>query len=207
VTKALQEEGLEEAKIAELEQDLLVANETIHHIRKRNPLVDKILGSTAVVTELLDVILPAYDKAMIEDPDNPGAQILKYPPTIEGKRQKIQDAMAEILSIVQIGGARATEAKGGRVGYQGGELVEDIDVTETETIGPGLQAQAPSVQPVGMTFEELRARLPETITDDIVILLSQSAQALEDFATIQTQQDVDNFNTKYNVNLVLPAEA
>jgi hypothetical protein len=108
VTKALQEEGLEEAKIAELEQDLLVANETIHHIRKRNPLVDKILGSTAVVTELLDVILPAYDKAMIEDPDNPGAQILKYPPTIEGKRQKIQDAMAEILSIVQIGGARAT---------------------------------------------------------------------------------------------------
>ena len=58
-----------------------------------------------------------------------------------------------------------------------------------------------------MTFEELRARLPETITDDIVILLSHSAQALEDFATIQTQQDVDNFNTKYNVNLVLPAEA
>jgi len=38
------------------------------------------------------------------------------------------------------------------------------------------------------------------------MLISQSAEALEDFAMIQTQQDVDNFNTKYNVNLVLPQE-
>jgi hypothetical protein len=73
-----------------------------------------------------------------------------------------------------------------------------------ETIQP--EPGTPEVDPVGMSFEELRARLPATITDEIVILLSQSAQALEDFATIQTQQDVDNFNTKYNVNLVLPSE-
>jgi hypothetical protein len=212
LTKALEEEGLEASKIAELEQDLLVANETIHHIRKRNPLVDKILGSTVVIKELLDVILPSYDKMMMEDPANPGSQILKYPKTPEGQAQKIQDAMAEIMRIVQAGGA-AAQAKGGRVGYQGGELVEDINVQETiqpegmpgqQPIQPG---GMPEVEPVGMTFDELRARLPATITDDIVILLSQSAQALEDFATIQTQQDVDNFNTKYNVNLVLPAEA
>jgi hypothetical protein len=60
---------------------------------------------------------------------------------------------------------------------------------------------------VGISYNELRARLPESIGDDIVLLISQSNAALEDFATIQTQQDVDNFNTKYNVNLVLPAEA
>jgi hypothetical protein len=30
---------------------------------------------------------------------------------------------------------------------------------------------------------------------------------LEDFATIQSQQDVNNFNTKYGVNLTLPPEA
>jgi len=206
LTKSLEEEGLEEAKIAELEQDLLVANETIHHIRKRNPLVDKILSSTVVVTELLDVILPSYDKMMVEDPANPGTQVLKYPKTPEGQAAKIQDAMAEIMRIVQAGGAQA-QATGGRVGYAQGELVEDINVQET--IQPeGMPGPAtPEVEPVGMSFDELRARLPETITDDIVILLSQSAQALEDFATIQTQQDVDNFNTKYNVNLVLPAEA
>ena len=93
------------------------------------------------------------------------------------------------------------KAEGGRIGYQGGELVEDVSMQET--IQPG---GPPEVDAVGMSFEELRARLPATITDDIVILLSQSGQALEDFATIQTQQDVDNFNTKYNVNLILPSE-
>ena len=98
------------------------------------------------------------------------------------------------------------KAEGGRIGYQGGELVEDISMQET--IQPeGMPEQGtPQVDPVGMSFEELRERLPATITDDIVILLSQSGQALEDFATIQTQQDVDNFNTKYNVNLILPSE-
>jgi hypothetical protein len=211
LTKALEEET-DAAKIAEMEEGLLVATTTINQLRKRNPLVDKILGSTAVVKELLDVILPSYDKSMIEDPDNPGTQVLKYPKTPEGQAQKIQDAMAEIMRIVQAGGAEA-QATGGRVGYQGGELVEDINVQETiqpegmpgqQPIQPG---GTPEVDAVGMSFDELRARLPETITDDIVILLSQSAQALEDFATIQTQQDVDNFNTKYNVNLVLPAEA
>ena len=205
LTKALEEET-DAAKIAEMESDLLVANTTINQLRKRNPLVDKILGSTAVVKELLDVILPSYDKMMIEDPANPGTQVLKYPKTPEGQAQKIQDAMAEIMRIVQAGGAQA-QATGGRVGYAQGELVEDINVEETIQPGGMPQPATPEVEPVGMSFDELRARLPETITDDIVILLSQSGQALEDFATIQTQQDVDNFNTKYNVNLVLPAEA
>ena len=205
LTKALEEEGLEEDAIAKMEEDLLVADTTINQLRKRNPLVDKILGSTVVVKELLDVILPSYDKMMVEDPANPGTQVLKYPKTPEGQAQKIQDAMSEIMRIVNVGGQ--AQAKGGRVGYAQGELVEDINVQETIEPGGMPGPPTPEVEPVGMSFDELRARLPETITDDIVILLSQSAQALEDFATIQTQQDVDNFNTKYNVNLVLPAEA
>ena len=204
LTKALEEET-DAAKTAEMKSDLLVADTTINQLRKRNPLVDKILGSTAVVKELLDVILPSYDKSMIEDPDNPGTQVLKYPKTPEGQAQKIQDAMAEIMRIVNVGGQ--AQAEGGRVGYAQGELVEDINVQETIQPGGMPGPATPEVEPVGMSFDELRARLPETITDDIVILLSQSGQALEDFATIQTQQDVDNFNTKYNVNLVLPAEA
>ena len=92
------------------------------------------------------------------------------------------------------------------MGYQGGELVEDVNIQET-VAAPGVEAGAPQVDPVGISYDELRARLPESIGDDIVLLISQSNAALEDFATIQTQQDVDNFNTKYNVNLVLPAEA
>ena len=37
--------------------------------------------------------------------------------------------------------------------------------------------------------------------------MSVSSEALEDFANIANQQDVDNFNKKYSVNLVLPSEA
>ena len=200
---------MEDTAIENLQNELIIANTTINQIKKRNPLVDRVLGSTAVVKELLDVILPSYDKMMIKDEES-GENVLKYPKTPEGQAQKIQDAMAEIMRIVNVGGE--AQATGGRVGYQGGELVEDINVQETiqpegmagqQPIQPG---GTPQVDAVGMSFEELRARLPATITDDIVILLSQSGQALEDFATIQTQQDVDNFNTKYNVNLILPSE-
>jgi hypothetical protein len=223
ITKALEEEGLEDTAIENLQNELIVANTTINQIKKRNPLVDRVLGSTAVVKELLDVILPSYDKMFIKDEES-GENVLKYPKTPEGQAKKIQDAMAEIMRIIQAGG----QAEGGRVGYQGGELVEQVSTGgydtsnslgydteggfETAKIVGGPQpgdtsgSGAPVVEPVGMTFEELRARLPATITDDIVILLSQSGQALEDFATIQTQQDVDNFNTKYNVNLILPSE-
>ena len=58
-----------------------------------------------------------------------------------------------------------------------------------------------------MDFSTLRARLPQEIGDDVVKLIAASPEALEDFATIATQQDVDLFNQKYSVNLVLPQEA
>ena len=61
--------------------------------------------------------------------------------------------------------------------------------------------------PDQLSFEELRSRLPVEITDDVIRLMVSSPEALTDFAQIQTQQDVDNFNAKYGVNLVLPSEA
>jgi len=218
ITKLLETEE-DKVAIENLENELIIANTTINQIKKRNPLVDRVLGSTAVVKELLDVILPSYDKMMIQDEES-GQNVLKYPKTPEGQAKKIQDAMAEIMRIIQAGG----QAEGGRVGHQGGELVtggydtskspgydteggfETAQIVGAPQPGDTRGSGAPVVEPVGMSFEELRERLPATITDDIVILLSQSAQALEDFATIQTQQDVDNFNTKYNVNLILPSE-
>ena len=55
-----------------------------------------------------------------------------------------------------------------------------------------------------LTFEQLRTRLPKEITDDIVRLVATSEEALQDFAYIRTQGDVEKFNVKYGVNLVLP---
>ena len=109
-----------------------------------------------------------------------------------------QDTMKVIQQIL-----RGFYAEGGRVGLMagGGADMGANKVTETAT----------TPQPISSTnqmdFQTLRARLPQEITDDIVRLLSVSPEAFEDFATIQTQQDVDVFNKKYDVNLVLPAEA
>ena len=57
-----------------------------------------------------------------------------------------------------------------------------------------------------LTYNELRARLPREISNDVVQLIATSKQALVDFANIRTQQDVDNFNQSYNVDLSLPQE-
>ena len=92
---------------------------------------------------------------------------------------------------------------GGRAGYANGEMVEE-QVTETETMAPGPMGDATNNL---ISYDQLRARLPAEITDDIVELMTNSAEALEDFAMISTQADVDQFNRKYSVNLVLPAEA
>ena len=62
-------------------------------------------------------------------------------------------------------------------------------------------------KPVPLSYDELRSRLPQSISDDIVRLLSTSYEALADFAEIRTQTDVNSFNTKYQVQLVLPQEA
>jgi hypothetical protein len=101
------------------------------------------------------------------------------------------------------------KAEGGRAGYQQGTLVEQEDVNIQTPQGDvsmqeTVEEDMPSAQ---LSYEELRSRLPVEITDDIVRLLVSSTAALGDFAQIQTQQDVDNFNAKYGVNLVLPSEA
>ena len=98
-------------------------------------------------------------------------------------------------------------ASGGRAGFNrgGGADMGEVEVEEqvTETMTPGPMAQ--SDNPI--SYDQLRARLPNEITDDIVELMANSAEALEDFAMISSQQDVDLFNQKYSVNLVLPSEA
>ena len=98
---------------------------------------------------------------------------------------------------------------GGRAGYQmGGDVMqEQMNITETMTEGMGNPAQAQTQAPnEDFTYDELRSRLPREIKNDIVSLIAVSKQALLDFSNTSTQQDVDNFNQQYNVNLVLPQE-
>ena len=106
--------------------------------------------------------------------------------------------------IKLFGSSAELNAEGGRVGYQMGGDVMPGQPMQAQAAGPTDQGAMPE-ELSGITFEELRARLPQEVGDDIVRLLANSSEALEDFATIQTEQDIANFNKKYGVNLVLPS--
>ena len=90
---------------------------------------------------------------------------------------------------------RTTRAMGSP--KEGETVKESVMITE----------EAPAAPVQKLTYNELRNRLPKEITDDVVALISNSEQALQDFAYIRTQGDVDSFNVKYGVNLVLPQTA
>ena len=89
------------------------------------------------------------------------------------------------------------KAEGGRIGYrQGTRMMESIVEQEKE------QGEVQD-----LSYTQLRARLPNEISNEIVQLLANSKQALLDFANIQTTQDIQAFNQQYDVNLTLPQGA
>ena len=67
------------------------------------------------------------------------------------------------------------------------------------------QGQSPRGTNV-LSFEELRARLPKEVSNEVIRLLAASEEALIDFAQIQTQDDIARFNKKFNADLVLPSQ-
>ena len=114
------------------------------------------------------------------------------------KNKNLADLVA--LADAQVG--LEFRKDGGRIGFANGSPIEQITETETvETSG------TPTVQVTQLSFEELRDRLPPEVTDDVIRFLSQSEQALQDFAYIRTAGDIKKFNMKYGLNLVLPAQA
>ena len=100
-------------------------------------------------------------------------------------------------------------AKGGRVKKQLGGMSNETETdTQTSEVLVDTNVEGVPEKPVQkLSFEEIRTRLPKEITDDIVRLITNSAEALQDFSYIRTQQDVNEFNIKYGVNLVLPQGA
>jgi hypothetical protein len=99
------------------------------------------------------------------------------------------------------GGFKVPEEKadGGRIGYKIGSekpMMENVVEQKKET---------GEVQ--DLSYTELRTRLPQEISNEIVMLLANSKQALLDFANIQTGEDIASFNQQYDVNLSLPQGA
>ena len=171
--------------------ELRQSSEALDFLRKKNPQAEALLKNETIVDGLVASIMQELSR----DKE-------KYPKGMNDKQLYI-DAIAEFQAIVQ--GAKTEFADGGRVGLARSFPGTAGDAMAAQSIAPAPEPTKVPNMPI--SYDQLRARLPKEIGDDIVRLIASSPQALEDFATISTQSDVDLFNQKYNVNLVLPQEA
>jgi hypothetical protein len=165
------------------------------NLRKTNQYASNMLKSDTFRDGMVQAIMLRLEKETL-----PNGQ-LRYPGGMSNEKL-YQDAFQEMLNFLQETDVRLPEATGGRIGYANAGPV----------MGQGMPTQMPTTEDAmpeelsGVSYEELRARLPQEVSDEVVRLLANSPEALEDFAVIQTEQDIANFNKKYGVNLVLPAE-
>ena len=102
-------------------------------------------------------------------------------------------------------------ATGGRVGRNiGGSMQTDMVAENIQTPGGDVEVAAEETMQTPTPGQDpyilLRARLPREITDDVVRLIATNPEAFKDFAAIETQEDVIDFNATYGVELVLPAQ-
>ena len=86
---------------------------------------------------------------------------------------------------------RVDQRDGGRIGFANGGNVNQ-KVSDSK------------IAPIVMGYDQLKAFLPDFISDRIVKLISSNPTAFREFAEIETNKDVDDFNEKYDVRLVLP---
>jgi len=114
--------------------------------------------------------------------------------------EKLSNQLAELNKLIAQYASSISEIEeqlgykeGGRVGLQNGGEIKETDLPNTKI----RKSDMPS-------FDLLRARLPESVSNEVVRLLSVSPQALADFASIKTEQDIEDFNQTYQVNLAVP---
>ena len=163
-----------------------------------------ILSNETLFNENQDAYVLSYNQAQVikqkdylqKNPDKtPQDALAEFPLMKAGTAQAINYTISQLSERFKF---RTVRAEGGRIGYKiGSEPMMESVVEQKKDTG--------DVQ--DLSYTELRARLPNEISNDIVQLLSQSKQALLDFANIQTTEDISNFNKQYDVNLTLPQGA
>jgi hypothetical protein len=188
ITSQLESPDLTEEKRKELEENLQISRTQLASVKKQSPYAAAILKSDKFVKGFVRTIM----ERLVQDTD-------KYP---EGENDPnlYKDAYKEFLRYFE-----DEFAAGGRVGLQMGG--QPMQAAQTQDQMPMDQGSQMPEELQNIDYDTLRARLPASITDDIVTLIANSAEAMEDFAMIQSQADVDMFNNKYGVELILPSEA
>lgn len=110
-----------------------------------------------------------------------------------------EESIQEMIGILQ----GYSMKEGGRINKQMGggfDMAQEQPMQAAQTMAPGPEMMQPQGQD---PFTILRSRLPQEISDEVVSLIAYNKKAFADFANIQDQDDVDLFNQKYNVQLVV----
>ena len=110
-----------------------------------------------------------------------------------------EESIQEMIGILQ----GYSMKEGGRINKQMGggfDMAQEQPMQAPQTMAPGPEMMQPQGQD---PFTILRSRLPQEISDEVVSLIAYNKKAFADFANIQDQDDVDLFNQKYNVQLVV----
>ena len=178
-----------------------------NYIKKNHPEVKDVAAIAEIRTQLenelevvnnnLKVLLPKDEVTIAFLKSGQAGQFFNSLIAAEEKRQNKQrgDPTFNWFAVIEGVGKK----DGGVVGYAEGGLTEMVSETEE------VVEETPQPQPRGsLSYQELRSRLPKEIPDDVIAILAASDEALIEFSNIATQQDVDAFNTKYGVELVLP---
>ncbi len=141
----------------------------------------KVVEAKILAQSELKKLDPIQDKDRYEELVKKIAQSDKIIAEYASSISEIQDQL--------VGGYK----EGGRVGLENGGEITETDLPNTDI----RKSDMPS-------FDLLRSRLPESVSNEVVTLLSVSPQALSDFASIKTEQDIEDFNQTYQVNLAVP---
>ncbi len=159
-----------------------------------SPEYAAIIGNEDLFDNAMDGYVELENAKRIKDytTDNPNASPKEIQDNVVLITEGSQEAMDLTFAELQ---KRYGYNEGGRVGLKmGGEpMMESV-------------AENPE-QAEDLSYTQLRSRLPQEISNDIVQLLANSKQALMDFANIQTGEDIAAFNQQYDVNLTLPQGA
>ena len=160
-----------------------------------SPEYAAIIGNEDLFDNAMDGYVELENAKRIKDytTDNPNASPKEIQDNVVLITKGSQEAMDLTFAELK---ERYGYNDGGRVGLAFG----------TKPMMPAV-AEAPEEQVQDLSYNELRSRLPQEISNDIVQLLANSKQALMDFANIQTGEDIASFNQQYDVNLTLPQGA
>ena len=146
--------------------------------------------------------------ARVLSTDTPKEERLRIIGLLDQDDRFSKSAISRMEKIVD---NKEVDAEGGRVGRQlGSPMMGEQPMQQQAMMSEQpMQQENQMVQQAGQQQEEqdpykyLRDRLPPEIPDQVVQLIAYNKEAFNDFASIEAQDDVDQFNKKYNVELVV----